>query len=318
MEEVKPAMNWKKLLESASESVNDHLRLRNAYLLAENRILRRQIDGRMQLTESERKELAEIGVKLGKQALAEIVTIVTPDTIFAWHRMFADQTVDTSQPRKLVGRPRVDKEVEDLVVRLARENCTWGYDRIQGSLKHLGYTIRDQTVGNILKRHSIPPAPERKKTLTWREFVRFHLDVLRAMDFCNSELWNWFCLLISYLEGFLRFSRYQDHAIELWLHRQMQGMRSVLIQSLNLSVHAQRWSCWVKTGVRSQTRRCGQALLGSPVTACAPSEARSPQYYEMGKVVRLSDISSGLIRAGLLRYRRRFRGPSHLNDCEAA
>ena len=115
---------------------------------------------------------------------------------------------------------------------MARENCTWGYDRIQGSLKHLGYAISDQTVGNILKRHSIPPAPERKKTTTWREFVRFHLDVLLATDFFNREVWNWFGLLISYLLGFLHFSRHQGHAVGMLLHRQLHGMRSVLMKSL--------------------------------------------------------------------------------------
>ena len=122
----------------------------------------------MQLTDNERRELAEIGAKLGKKALAEIATIAQPDTILAWNRKFATPKADTSEPLKSVGRPRVDKEIEDLVIRMARENRSWGYDRIQGALKHLGYTISDQTVGNILKRHSISPAPERKKTVTWR------------------------------------------------------------------------------------------------------------------------------------------------------
>lgn len=62
-------MSWKKLLESVSESLNDHLRLRNDYLMAENRILRHQMHGRLQLTDNERQELAELGAKLGKQAL---------------------------------------------------------------------------------------------------------------------------------------------------------------------------------------------------------------------------------------------------------
>lgn len=123
-------MNWKKLLESISESVNDDLRLRNAYLLAENRILHQQIYGRVQLTDNDRKELAELGKQLGKKALEEIATVAKPDTILSWHRTFADQKVDTSEPRKSVGRPHVDKEIEDLVVRMARENRTWGYDRI--------------------------------------------------------------------------------------------------------------------------------------------------------------------------------------------
>ena len=131
-------MSWKKLLESASESLNDHLRLRNDYLMAENRILRNQIDGRVQLTDSQRKELAEIGAQLGKPALAEIATVAHADTILAWHRKFANHKVDTSDPPKSVGRPRVDPEIEERVVRMARENRSWGYDRIQGSLNHLG------------------------------------------------------------------------------------------------------------------------------------------------------------------------------------
>jgi len=176
-------VHWKNLLESISESVNDHLRRRNDYLVTENRILRNQIGGRVQLTESERQELAELGAKLGKKALAEIATVAKAETILAWHRARAEQKVDTSELLRSIGRPRVAKEIEDLVIRMARENRSWGYDRIQGALKNLGYTISDQTVGNILKRHSISPAPERKKTVTWREFVHIHMDVLRATDF---------------------------------------------------------------------------------------------------------------------------------------
>jgi putative transposase len=192
-------MSWKKLLESVSEAVNDHLRLRNAYLVAENRILRHQIDGRVQLTDSERKELAELGAKLGRKALEEIATVAQPDTILAWNRKFVDQQADTSKPQTPVGRPRVGKAIEDLVVRMARENRTWGYDRIQGALNHLGYTISDQAVGNILKRHGIPPAPQRKKTMTWTEFIRIHMDVLGATDFFTSTVWNGLGLVVSFL-----------------------------------------------------------------------------------------------------------------------
>ena len=145
-------MHWKNFLESISESVNDHLRLRNDYLVTENRILRHQIDGRVQLTDSERQELAKLGAKLGKKALAEIATIAKAETILAWNRKRADQLVDTSTFLKSVGRPRVAKEIEDLVIRMAQENRAWGYDRIEGALHNLGYTVSDQTVGNILKR----------------------------------------------------------------------------------------------------------------------------------------------------------------------
>jgi hypothetical protein len=171
-------MDWKKLPESITESVDEELRLRNAYLQAENRMLRQQINGRIQLMDGDRKALAELGQQLGKKALEEIATIAKPNTILAWHRTLADQKVDTSEPHTFVGRPRIGKEIEDMVVRMARENRSWGYDRIVGALANLGYRISDQMVGNILKRHDIPPAPERTKTMTWREFIRMHMAVL--------------------------------------------------------------------------------------------------------------------------------------------
>src|SRR5205085_6616371 len=127
---------------------------------------------RVQLTDGERTMLAELGQKLGKQALKEVAQIVKPDTILGWHRKLVAQKFDSSTQRKAPGRPRIDPELEALIVRMARENRSWGYDRIVGALANLGYTISDQTVGNILKRHGIPPAPERKTTTTWKEFLR--------------------------------------------------------------------------------------------------------------------------------------------------
>jgi hypothetical protein len=93
--------------------------------MTENRMLRNQITGRVQLSDGERKTLAELGQKLGKQALQEVATIVTPDTILAWHRQFVAQKFDGSQQRKGPGRPTLDKDVEDLVGRLAQENRSW-------------------------------------------------------------------------------------------------------------------------------------------------------------------------------------------------
>jgi putative transposase len=130
-------MDWKQLLGSITTSVDEELRLRNAYLVAENRILRQQLSGRVPLTDSERKALAEIGQQLGKKALEEIATVAKPNTILAWHRTFVDQLIDSPEPHKPVGRPRVDQELEALVVRMARENRTWGYDRIVGALANL-------------------------------------------------------------------------------------------------------------------------------------------------------------------------------------
>jgi putative transposase len=120
--------------------------------VTENRILRDQIKGRIRLSDGERKALAVIGQKLGKQALQDVATIVQPDTILGWHRKRVAQKCDGSPQRKAPGRPRIDEELEALVIRMAQENRSWGDDRIVGALANVGYTISNQTVGNILKR----------------------------------------------------------------------------------------------------------------------------------------------------------------------
>ncbi|HEY5869096.1 MAG TPA: helix-turn-helix domain-containing protein [Candidatus Tectomicrobia bacterium] len=204
-------MDWKHLLAYITGTVDQALLLRNEYLVTENRILRKQLTGRVQLTDGERKTLAAIGQKLGKQALKDVATIVTPDTILAWHRRLVAQKFDGSQQRKAPGRPPVDPELEALVVRMARENRSWGYDRIVGALANLGYTVSDQTVGNILTRHGIAPAPKRKTTTTWTEFIRTHMDVLVATDFFTAEVWTLGGLVTYYVLFFIHLGSRQVH-----------------------------------------------------------------------------------------------------------
>jgi len=112
-------MDWKILLSYITGTVDQELLLRNEYLVTENRILYNQLKGRVRLSDGERKGLAEVGQKLGKKALAEVATIVKPDTILGWHRMLAARKFDGSQARKAPGRPTIDQEVEALVVRMA-------------------------------------------------------------------------------------------------------------------------------------------------------------------------------------------------------
>jgi hypothetical protein len=71
---------------------------------------------------------------------------------------------------------------------MAKKNRSWGYDRIAGALANLGHEVSDQTVGNVLRRRGIPPAPERKRTTTWAEFIRVHLAVLAGTDFFTVEV----------------------------------------------------------------------------------------------------------------------------------
>src|SRR6266568_278589 len=109
-------MDWKHLLSYITGTVDQHLLLRNEYLVTENRMLRNQITGRVRLTDGERRTLAEIGQKLGKQALEEVAKIVKPDTILAWHRKLIAQKFDGSKQRKAPGRPMINRELEALVV----------------------------------------------------------------------------------------------------------------------------------------------------------------------------------------------------------
>src|SRR5919109_214963 len=200
---------------------------RNEYLAAENAIFRNQMTGRLHLSDAERITLAEIGKKLGKQALAEVAKAAKPDTILGWHRKLVAQKFDGSDQRKALGRPRVSKEVEDLVVQMAKENRSWGYDRIAGALAHLGYDISDQTVGNILKRRGLPPAPEHQRTTTWKELIRSHMDVLWATDFFTTEVWTMGGLVTYYVLFFVHVGSRRVHIAGVTPHPNEAWMKQM-------------------------------------------------------------------------------------------
>ena len=113
---------------------------------------------------------------------------MTPDTLIAWHRKLIAQK--WTYARKGSGRPRIAQEITDMVLRMARENVSWGYDRIQGALANLGHLVAPNTVKNILKRHGIEPAPEREKRTSWTTFLKAHWDMMAATDFFTVEVWT--------------------------------------------------------------------------------------------------------------------------------
>lgn len=84
----------------------------------------------------------------------------------------------------------VEQVIVDLVLEFARENPTWGYDRIQGALANVGHEISDQTVGNILKANGIEPTSDRKRATSWGMFLKAHWDSLAAIDFTTTEVWT--------------------------------------------------------------------------------------------------------------------------------
>src|SRR6266851_4562091 len=191
-------MDWARILAFITGTVDQELLARNEYLVTENRILRGQLKGRLQLSDGERATLGEIGHRLGRKVLGEVANVARPDTILAWYRKLVARKFDGSKARRGPGRPRVDRELEQLIVRLAKENRDWGYDRIAGALANLGYEVCDQTVGNVLQRHGLPPAPKCKRTTTWSAFIRAHLALLVGTDFFTAEVLTLRGLVTSY------------------------------------------------------------------------------------------------------------------------
>jgi putative transposase len=160
------------------------------YLREENRVLREQLGGRrMRFNDGQRRRLAAKAKGLGRRLLAEVATIVTPETLLAWHRKLIAIKYDGSAQRG-PGRPRTAGDLEALVVKLAEENRDWGYRRIQGALSNLGRKIARSTIAEILERHGIEPAPERSRKTTWKEFLSRHWDLIVAADFFTVEVWT--------------------------------------------------------------------------------------------------------------------------------
>ena len=173
-------------------------------MLTSGPALRNQIKGRILLTDSERISLAEIAKRLGRKALGEVAQIVRPESILGWHRRLIAKKFDGSQSRSPVKRASTAKEIEDLVVHLGRENRSWGYRRIAGALSNVGHDVSRQTVANLLKRHNLAPAPEPGRTMSWREFIRSHMEVLASVDFFTVEVWTAGGLITYYVLTFMR------------------------------------------------------------------------------------------------------------------
>jgi hypothetical protein len=160
------------------------------YLREENRVLREQLAGcRLRLNDDQRRRLAAKAKGLGRKLLAEAATIVTPETLLAWHRKLIAQKYDGSGKRG-PDRPRTADEIETLVIRMADENRDWGYGRIQGALCNLGHEIARSTIAAILKRRGIEQAPDRKRKTTWKEFLSRHWELIVAADFFTVDVWT--------------------------------------------------------------------------------------------------------------------------------
>jgi hypothetical protein len=175
--------------------------------------------------------LAEIAQRLGRKALEELAAVAKPDALLAWYRKLIANKFDGSKFRQRVGRPRMDEEAERLVVQMAKENSGWGYDRIVGALANLDFLLSDQTVGNILRRHGLSPAPKRKQAICWKDFIRSHMEVLVGTDFFTVEvltlkgLVTYYVLFFIHLESrrvsLVGFTPYPDQD---WMEQQARNL----------------------------------------------------------------------------------------------
>ncbi len=178
------------LLVALASWINQQQRDVIDYLQEENRVLRKQLGARrLRFTDDQRRRLAAKARTLGRRLLREIATIVTPDTLLAWHRTLIAKQYDGSTHRG-PGRPPVMAQIRGLIVRMATENRGWGYTRIQGALANINHQVSRGTIATVLREHGLEPAPDRLKTTTWREFLKTHWEVLAAADFFTVDVWT--------------------------------------------------------------------------------------------------------------------------------
>jgi putative transposase len=200
------------LLVTLAGWVNRHQQRVIEYLAEENRVLREQLGGKVpRLTDDQRRRLAAKGKILGRSALEQIATIVTPDTIMRWHKRLI--AAKWTYARSRVGRPGIMKEIRELVVRFAEENSTWGYCRIQGALRNLGHRVAPSTIAKTLREHGIKPAPDR--LTSWRVFLKAHWGDIAATDFFTTEVWTLGGLKTYYVLFFLELKSRRVRVAEL-------------------------------------------------------------------------------------------------------
>jgi len=159
------------------------------YLQEEVKALREQLDQKPRFSDDQRRRLAVKAQKLGRDRLRRFASIVSPKTLLEWHRRLIARKYD-GRSRRAPGRPGTPGEIRALILRMVRENRTWGYTRIQGALENLGYEVGRTTIAKVLKEAGLDPAPERQQQSTWKEFLRSHFAVLAAGDFFSMEVWT--------------------------------------------------------------------------------------------------------------------------------
>src|ERR1700716_3166157 len=270
-------MDWARILAYVTGTVDQEVVARNEYLAAENRILKAHLKSRLKLSDAERATLGEIGHRLGRKVLGDVATVAQPDTILGWYRKLVARKFDGSKARQGPGRPRVKREVEQLIVRMASENRDWGYDRIVGALANLGYEISDQMVGNVLQRHALPPAPERKRTTTWPAFIRTHLALLAGTDFFTAEVLTRRGLVTYYVLFFMHLESRRVDIAGITVHPDERWMQQIARNVTMEGCGALRDCCYLLHDRDTKYTQSFRAIIASGrveplmLPACSPN-----------------------------------------------
>jgi putative transposase len=214
-----------------------------AYLKAENALLRARLPSRIVVTPQEKQTLLRLGKPLGA-ALKGLISIVTFRTFCHWLRQQKEPARQARAPRP--GRPRTSEDIQQLVIRLARDNC-WGYTRILGELRKLGiHDVSRSTIRNILKAHGLDTGPKRGNG-TWYDFIQRHLKTLWACDFFSVRVWTLkgvvevYALFFIHLESRrVYLPAVSAHPNAAWVEQQARNLKMYLDEqglSLQYLIH---------------------------------------------------------------------------------
>lgn len=161
------------------------------YLKEENKILREKLGGkRILLTDSQRKRLAILGKRLGRELLGQVCCAFSPDTLLKWHRKLVARKYDGSKNRSKYGRPRISDELKQLIIDMARDHKHLGCRKLHGYLKYLGLKVSPATISRVLREHGIEPSPLRPERTSWNDFIKAHWESLAAIDFFSVEVYT--------------------------------------------------------------------------------------------------------------------------------
>ncbi len=166
-------------------------------------------------TEAEKAILARAAKAVDPIYLEKTFNLFTPATLYRWYQELIRRKSDYSHLNKNPGRPRIERKLENWILKLAHENPNAGYETILGKLETIGFKSNIETIQNVLKRHGIQPSPDRQDSLSWSKFLELHKDFLVATDFFTWEILTKHGLITYYALFFIRHKTREVHIADI-------------------------------------------------------------------------------------------------------